>query len=178
MQTNNAFIGSKIRKVGENLSAQVAKVLREHSSEIDPRAIPVLNILNSKGNASISELGDQIGFTHPAIIQLVTKLERDKIVISNKSISDKRLTILELTSKGKEIFKKLEPVIADIDEIIESMLIDIDMNLPFSLLQLDVALKSGVLIKKLKEKTTQKAMNEVSIVPYKKKYKTQFKTFK
>lgn len=175
MQTNNAFISSKIRKIGENLSAQTAKVLKSYSAEIDTRALPILSYLYAKGNASISELGDQIGFTHPAIIQLVSKLEKEKFVTINKSTSDKRITILELTSKGKDAFKNIEPVIADLDEIIESIINDIDPNLSFALLQLDKSLKDGLLLKRMNEKLKQQAINEAVIVPYKKKYKSDFK---
>ena len=175
MQTTNAFLGSRIRKTGETLSAQVVKILKEHTSGIDPRAISVLNILNSKGSSSISEIADLVGFTHPAVIQLVNKLEKDKVITINKSKSDKRLTILELTQKGKDIVKKLEPVISDIDEVIESMLSEIDVNLLYALSILDKSVKERLFLKKLKEKMKQKAMNEAVIVPYKKKYKTDFK---
>ena len=175
MQINNAFLGSRIRKTGVILSTQVLKILKEHMPEAEPRAIPILNVLNNKGSSSISEIADSVGFTHPAVIQLVNRLGKDKIIKINKSKFDKRLTILELTPKGKDIFKNIEPVLLDIDEVIESMLSDIDVNLPYLLSKLEKAVKEGLLLKKVDDRTKQKSMNEVLIIPYKKKYKSDFK---
>jgi len=175
MQFNNAFLGTRIRKTGEILSAQVAKILGEYSPGIDPRAIPILNILNTRSSRSITEIANSIGFTHPAVIQLVSHLVRDKLVTTSKSTSDKRLTILDLTPKGRSTFEKLEPVISVMSETVESIIDEIDANMLFSLGQMDKYVKDGMLLERMKEKSKQQAMEKVSIVSYKKKYKSDFR---
>lgn len=175
MQNNVAFLCTRIRKTGEILSAQVAKILKEYSAGINPRAIPVLNILYEKGSTSITEIADSIGFTHPAVIQLANQLARDKIITMNKTNSDRRLTILELTKKGRNAFEKLKPVISEMSDTIESIMDEIDENMLFSLEQLEKHVKKNTLLKEMNEKLKQKAMEKVSIISYRKKYKTDFR---
>lgn len=175
MQINNAFLGSKIRKTGETLSAQVVKILKVDSSGINPRVVPVLNILYEKGSTSITEIADLIGCTHPAVIQLVNQLIKDNLVKISKSTSDRRLTILRLTPKGRSAYEKLEPVISEINETIESVMDEIDANMLFSLAQLNKYVKDGTFLKRMKEKSKEQEMEKVLIVPYRKKYKTYFK---
>ena len=175
MQVSTAFLGSKIRKTGEILSTQVTEILKEHSVKLNPRAIPVINILYEKGSISITEIADSVGFTHPAIIQLVNPLIKDKLVNLRKSNSDKRLTILELTQKGRNAFERLEPVIYEISETIESMMDEIDANMIFSLEQLEKYVKGNTLLKRMNEKSKEYAMEKVSIVTYRKKYKGDFR---
>ena len=174
MFDDELLMGAKIKKIGEGLSAQIAKILSLQNIEFEPRALPLIVILNAKGFASITEIGNLLGWTHPAVVQLVNKLSKAGFISQKKSIDDKRMTILELTKKGKSEYGRIEPFRAEIRSAIQSILNDIDVNLSYSILKLNKAVKDQILVHGVKERLKQNEMREVIIVPYKRKYKSDF----
>ncbi|WP_037288173.1 MarR family winged helix-turn-helix transcriptional regulator [Saccharibacillus sacchari] len=66
----------------------------------------VLMFLYQKDGLSVTELAEAIGRTQPTVTVLVNKLEKLGYVKRVKSQTDQRVTLIALTSKGRE----LEPI--------------------------------------------------------------------
>jgi DNA-binding MarR family transcriptional regulator/GNAT superfamily N-acetyltransferase len=171
---NELFFGIRLKKAGEMLSSQVARILSDEKIEFEPRGIYLLIILRKRAQASIKEIADLLGMTHPAIVQMVNSLKNIGLITQRKSVDDKRITLIELNEKGKEELNRIKPVLAEIEHAVESISYEIDANLRYSLSKLSEALKSKLLLQKVNEGLKQKAIKEINIVPYNRKYKSDF----
>jgi DNA-binding MarR family transcriptional regulator/ribosomal protein S18 acetylase RimI-like enzyme len=171
---NGLFFGIKLKKTGEMLSSQVAQILSDRKIEFEPRGIYLLTILKGKEQASIKEIAAILGMTHPAIVQMVNSLNNFGLIAQSKSVDDKRITLIKLTEKGKEELNRIEPVLTEIEYAVESVINEIDVNLKYSLSKLSEAVKSKLLILKVNEELKRKSIDEVNIVPYNRKYKSDF----
>ncbi len=171
---DDLFFGIRLKKTGKMLSSQVAQILSDKKIEFEPRGIYLLIILKKKEQASIKEIAAILGMTHPAIVQMVNSLNNFGLITQSKSVDDKRITLIKLTEKGKEELNRIKPVLTEIENVVESIIIEIDVNLKYSLSKLSEVVKSKLLILKVNEGLRQKAIEEVNIVPYNKKYKSDF----
>jgi DNA-binding MarR family transcriptional regulator/ribosomal protein S18 acetylase RimI-like enzyme len=171
---NELFLGIRLRKTGEMLSSQIAKILSDKKIEFEPRGIYLLIILWKRTQASIKEIATLLGMTHPAIVQMVNSLNSIGLITQSKSVDDKRITLIELTEKGKEELNRIKPVLTEIELAVESISNEIDANLKYWLSKLNEAVKSKLLLQKVNEGLKQKAIQEINIVPYSRKYKSDF----
>lgn len=171
---NELFFGIRLKKTGEMLSSQVAQILSDNKIEFEPRGIYLLIVLKEKEQSSIKEIAAILGMTHPAIVQMVNSLKNIGLIAQNKSVDDKRITLIKLTEKGKEELNKIKPVLTEIKYAVESIINEIDMNLKYSLSKISEAVKSKLLILKVNDGLKQKFIDEVNIVPYNRKYKYDF----
>ena len=171
---NKLFFGIRLKRTGEMISSQVAQILSDKKIEFEPRGIYLLIILKEKGKASIKEIAAILGMTHPAIVQIVNSLNNTELITQNKSFDDKRITLIELTEKGKEELNRIKPVLTEIEYAVESISNEIDVNMKYSLSKLNEAVKSKLLILKVNEGLKQKALKEINIVQYNRKYKSDF----
>jgi len=168
------FFGIRLKKTGEMLSSQISEILSDKKIEFEPRGIYLLIILKEKEQASIKEIAAILGMTHPAIVQMVNSLNNIGMITQSKSVDDKRITLIKLTAKGKEELNRINPVLTEIESTVESIINEIDANLKYSLSKLSEAVKSKMLTMKVNEGLKHKSIDEVNIVPYKRKYKSDF----
>jgi DNA-binding MarR family transcriptional regulator/GNAT superfamily N-acetyltransferase len=174
MIENMIIFARKLKKMGEALTAQIAKILAQQNIEFEPRAVYILMMLNWGEPKTISETASLLGMTHPAVVQLVNHLVKLELIVQSKSGGDKRKTFIQLTEKGKDALKSIEPVLDEINKSIESMVNEIDPGLNYSLLRLEETVGEEVLLKNVHSKLREKEINEVRIVPFHKKYKDYF----
>ena len=171
---NKLFFGIRLKKTGEMLSSQITRILCESKIEFEPRGIYPLVILNEKTKASIKEIADILGMTHPAIVQVVNSLNNKGLIIQRKSTEDKRKTLIELTEKGKKELDRIKPVLNEVELAVESIINEKDTNLTYLLSKLNDAVTGKILLQMVNEASKQKAIREINIVPYQGKYKSEF----
>ena len=171
---NDLFFGICLKKTGEMLSSQVARILSDEKNKFEPRGIYPLIILGERSQASIKEIADLLGMTHPAIVQMVNSLRNIGLITQRKSVDDKRITLIELTEKGKEEFNRIKSVLTEIEQAVASISNEIDANMKYSLSKLSEVVKNKLLLQKVNEGLMQKAIQEINIIPYSRKYKLNF----
>ena len=86
---NELFFGIWLKKTGEMLSSQVTRILSDNKIEFEPRGIYLLIILRERIQASIKEIANLLGMTHPAIVQIVNSLNSIGLITQSKSVDDK-----------------------------------------------------------------------------------------
>ena len=160
--------------MGEALTAQVAKILVQQNIEFEPRALYILMLLKEVELKSISETAVLLGMTHPAVVQLVNHLVSVDLIIQSKSDMDKRKTLIQLTEKGKNTLKSIEPVLVEINNSINSMMNEIDPGLEYALSRLDEKIGKKALLSNVLANLKAKEIEEVRIVSFRKKYKDDF----
>ena len=171
LTTGSLLLGTRLKKIGENLTSQVGKICKDHNVNVETRWIPVISALNEKGELSVQSLADYLGVSHPAVVQLTNQLLQKELVKTEKLIADKRVTIITITESGREKFELLKPVLNEIELSINSLLSETGYDMMDVLSKLENSLSSEKLIKNISEKIKEKQLQNVRIVPYQKKYK-------
>lgn len=174
MLDTDILFGVKLKKISESISSQIAKLLIQQNVEFEPRALPVLLVLKEKESVNINEIAAILGMTHPAIVQIANHLYKVGFIKQNKSVIDKRITLLELTEKGIRNLTLLEPLIVGIRDTIRSIINEIDINLNYSMSKLSKTIGNNFLMNRVLDELRQKELKEITIVPFKGKYKSDF----
>ena len=102
------------------VNSYFAKVLNENISKfgLNLTDFSVLDLLFQKGEQTTQKIGEKMLITSGSITYIVNKLEKMGLICRNKSETDKRITYIKLTKKGREtIFELLPLQIEKINEI-------------------------------------------------------------
>ena len=102
------------------VNSYFAKVLNENISKfgLNLTDFSVLDLLFQKGEQTTQKIGEKMLITSGSITYIVNKLEKMELICRNKSETDKRITYIKLTKKGrKTIFELLPLQIEKINEI-------------------------------------------------------------
>ncbi|MEJ8305233.1 MarR family transcriptional regulator [Saccharibacillus sacchari] len=102
-----------ISRINDQAQKLITTELEQQGIEgIVPSHGGVLMFLYRQDGLSVTELAEAIGRTQPTVTVLVNKLEKLGYVKRVKSRSDQRVTLIALTSKGRE----LEPVFRSVSD--------------------------------------------------------------
>jgi len=74
----------------------------------DPRSLGVLRVLASREPNSQQEIAHLFGVDRTTMVALIDALENAELVSRHASIDDRRRNVIELTSKGSDIFAQAE----------------------------------------------------------------------
>ena len=102
------------------VNSYFTKVLNENISkfELNLTDFSVLDLLFQKGEQTTQKIGEKMLITSGSITYIINKLEKMELICRNKSETDKRITYIKLTKKGRETLFELLPLqIEKINEI-------------------------------------------------------------
>lgn len=107
---------------------RITEMMPELPEKMKPRHIHVIDVIYvntlEKGTTRVSDVSKRLNITTPSVTKLINELEERKIVVKVNPSDDKRITLLELTEKGKNYYLKyvkeyhehLAQLIENIDE--------------------------------------------------------------
>jgi len=114
-------LASRLIRLGELIRRDVAKLYREYGIDWEPKWSPVLLILMDKAPMGVSELADELGYTHPSVIALVKEMEAKKLVRSSADKADGRRRLLQLTPKALAAKAALDPICALMNAVVKDI---------------------------------------------------------
>lgn len=103
-------ISTRLQRLSEQLRKDGALVYKSFDIDFEPKWFPVIYTLHVKEMLSVVEIASEIGYSHPSTISLLKELEKLKIISSKKDKLDERKRLIVLTTKGKELVVKMQPV--------------------------------------------------------------------
>jgi DNA-binding MarR family transcriptional regulator len=65
--------------------------------------LTVIKMLEELGDMSLSELSDKIRAQNSTVTGIVDRMEREALVVRNRSVEDRRVVHIRLTDKGKKV---------------------------------------------------------------------------
>ena len=169
-----AFV-SRMRRLAETVNAQAGAVYRQYGLDFDPKCFPVFWLLSETGPMNITEIADQLGFSHPAIIQLARQLEQEGLITSEKSATDGRKRILRLSEKGQERQPDFRQVWDYIRSVNTKLLSEQRHNLLWALEELETALAEKDYLSRFSAYLKERQQEEVTILEYQPAFAGAFK---
>lgn len=103
-------ISTRLHRLSEQLRKDGAMIYKAFGIDFELKWFPVIFTIYKKETASVVEIANEIGYTHPSTITLLKELEKLKILEWKKDISDERKRLFLLTAKGIELVEKMKHV--------------------------------------------------------------------
>lgn len=168
-------LGSRLRRLGDVLMSDAEKIYPLYDVDIDPRWFPVFYMLTVKESASITELANDIGQTHPAVSQVVRSMLKNHVVETQKCSEDARVNKVTLTAKGRSIAEKLSPQCEDVDTAIGDIFSAADSHLWSELDAIEHEIEKQSVYERVQALHKTRERSHVQIVAYEPKYQNAFK---
>lgn len=168
-------ISIRLIRLGEYFRKEVGLVYKNQQIDFEPKWFAVVSTLHYKGSASINEIADEIGLSHPAIIGLVKELEAQKLLKSIRHETDSRKRMIELTEKAKTLIKRMEPIWRDITISIEQLMKECNSNLMMAMMETEALVKKKAFSERVKQNIQAREIEDVLILDYNGKLKNHFK---
>jgi len=115
------ILGSRLRRMSEYFLSEVNKVYQTSGLPFEAGWFPLFYILAREDRVSIRQVADELMTSHSAISQLVTKLKEKELITSFESPEDKRIQLIGLSEKGKQLSHLLRPIWKRISKSMEDM---------------------------------------------------------
>ena len=128
-QVGKLALGTRLRRLSEKLTEDAAKIYTLYEVPLDPKWFPVFYVLSHKKEASITEIAQIIGHSHPSVSQIVKEMKKKGLAVSDKSAEDARVNVAKLSDKGKQLIPKIEKQYLDVTQAVEDLLSETQYDL-------------------------------------------------
>lgn len=120
-QAGFLVLGSRLRRLGDNLINDVNTVYRNHNIDFDASWFPIFYILSVEKEVSINEIANELKISHSAVSQMVKSLTDKGYLKSRLSSVDARQKAISFTVKGSRLFSKIQPVWKALQQAMEEL---------------------------------------------------------
>ncbi|AZA83494.1 MarR family transcriptional regulator [Chryseobacterium lactis] len=103
-------ISTRLHRLSEQLRKDGAMIYKAFGIDFELKWFPVIFTIYQKEVASVVEIANEIGYTHPSTITLLKELEKQELIQWEKDKQDERKRLFKLTMKGRELIGKMKPV--------------------------------------------------------------------
>ena len=99
---------ARIKRLSDQLLSSARKVYQHEQIDIEPNWHLVFLLLKKEGKLTVTEMAQQLRFSHPAVIKIVKKMKDNGYLNSSADKHDSRRQLIGLTAKSKRILPLLE----------------------------------------------------------------------
>ena len=182
-QLGEVALGSRLKRLSDRWAKDAKSFYEMNGLDFEPRWFPVFYTLTLPDSTtasiaaklSIGELSEQVGQTHPAVIQFVKELEQGGWVISEKCGRDARRRLISLSPKSLEklpVFRLLWGIVSEeILKIIKQQ----KNNMLFALEEMEEILDRENYPQNLANNLKIKQLDMIEILDYIPQYQQDFK---
>ncbi len=167
-------LGTRFRILTDKLLQDVDKVYKSLDVDFEPRWFTVFYLINQRESISVTEIANELGYTQPAVTQILNILIHKGLVKSVKEKEDSRKKILTITPKGKKLFDTLKPVWQIIESTVKEFFLSTGYDILTVLDKIETGLSENDIYTRIEEKLKVLRENGVEIIPYEERYKNYF----
>ena len=99
------FLGSRLKRLAEQMQADVTLVAQRAGLAIQPGQYPVLAALDEYGPLTVGELAQSMRISQPAITRNVERLVDAGLIEARRSDADRRQKIVSLSAAGRRMLE-------------------------------------------------------------------------
>jgi GNAT superfamily N-acetyltransferase/DNA-binding MarR family transcriptional regulator len=173
-QVGKLALGSRLRRLSERLTEDAAQIYALYEVEFDPKWFPVFYVLSHQPAASITEIAQQIGHSHPSVSQIVKEMGKAGLVQIEKG-SDARVSVVSLSAAGRQLIPALEQQYEDVTEAVEALLAESQYDLWNAIAAVEFLLSENSLLNRVKQLRKQREGRQVEIIDYTPEFHDDFR---
>ena len=174
-QTGKMALGSRLRRLSERLMEDAAKIYALYEVGLDPKWFPAFYVLSHQEAASITEIAQIIGHSHPSVSQIVKEMKRNGLVIIDKSAQDARVSVVRLSDNGKHLIPKIEKQYLDVNQAVEGLLSETQYDLWKAVEEAEFLLTEKSFFNRVQEIRKVRECQQVEIINYSPEFHDDFK---
>ncbi|AZI26979.1 GNAT family N-acetyltransferase [Pedobacter sp. G11] len=175
-QTGKVAIGSRLRMLTDKVTEDAAKIYQLYDIDVQPKWFPIFYSLSKGEEITITELAKNIGHSHPSVSKMIGEMLKKGYVAERKDRLDGRRNVISLSSKGKEIYSKIDNQLIDVAAAIEDLSAQTQNKLWEAIEEWEFLLEQKTLLRRVMEKKKERDSLKVNIVDYAPAYKQAFKS--
>jgi len=108
------IVGTRLKRLSDRFLHEIAAMYRTLEIPFEVSWFPLFYLLNRKDCISVTEIAKELKITHSAVSQLVTTIEKKKLITFIQDENDKRRRLISFSDEGRSLMKELEPIWAAI----------------------------------------------------------------
>ena len=174
-QAGKLTLGSRLRRLSEMLTEDAAKVYDLYEVPLDPKWFPAFYVLSHQEEASITEIAQIIGHSHPSVSRIVKEMKKKGLVITNKSAEDARINIVKLSNTGKKLIPKIEKQYLDVTKAVDDLLSKTQHDLWKAVEEVEFLLADKNLFDRVREVRKIREGQQIEIIDYSSEYQDEFR---
>lgn len=174
-QIGKVALGTRLRRLSERLTEDAAKVYRLYNVALDPKWFPVFYVLSQQEIASITEIAQIIGHSHPSVSQIVKEMSKNGLTTTRKDSTDARVSIVQLSDVGRQLIPKLEKQYLDVTQTVEELLSETQHDLWKAIEETEFLLAQKSFFDRVQAARKIRERQQVEIVDYLPKFHDDFK---
>jgi DNA-binding MarR family transcriptional regulator/N-acetylglutamate synthase-like GNAT family acetyltransferase len=167
-------LASRMKRIVESLNSDMREIYLVRQINFEPLLMPVMKLLQQKGELTINEIADHLKLSQPAVTQFCSILQSKKYIDVKTDQLDKRKRIVGISEQGHKIAQELIPVWNAVDSSVNTMMSASKHNLLKSLEDFESEYNSKTLKARVLEKVSEISF-PVAIIDYQERYKKSFK---
>lgn len=174
-QAGTLALGSRLRRLSGRLTEDASKILDLYEVDIHPKYFPVFYVLSHTEEASIAEIAQIIGHSHPSVSQIVKQMGKRGLVTTHKRASDARVNVVTLSPTGKQLIPKIEQQYVDVEKAVEELLSETQNNLWKAIEEAEFVLADKSLLNRVRDIRKAREQRQIQIVDYSPAFHDDFK---
>lgn len=103
-------LDSRLKRISDRMSHDVRKFYKEFGIDVEPNWYLVFMLLQRKGEISITDIAEPLGYSHPSVVVIVKKMTEKGYLVIKKDDTDKRKQIISLSQKALDMLPHLERI--------------------------------------------------------------------
>lgn len=174
-QTGKMALGSRLRRLSERFMEDAANIYALYEVALDPKWFPVFYVLSHQEEASITEIAQIIGHSHPSVSQIVKEMKAQGVAITDKSTKDARVNVARLSNTGKQLIPKIEKQYLDVTRAVEDLLSEAQSDLWKAIGEVEFLLNEKRFFNRVRAIRKARECQQVEIIDYSPEFLEDFK---
>lgn len=113
-------LGSRLRRLSENLMRDVRQLYQEEGVDFHPRWFPLFRLLEREQELSVGEAADRLGDWQPSVSLFARQMRQAGWIESRKDPGDQRRSLLSLSPEGQRLSQTLRPLWRRLEAILDA----------------------------------------------------------
>ena len=163
-------LGSRMKRIFDRLAQEGTQIYECAGLDFKPTWFPAFVALRRESPLAMGQLADRVHVSHVAVNQVLKELASKGLVRLKPSKTDRRVRLVELTTKGTSLAEEAERVWPVIRTVLEEAVEESERPLVEALNRFEAVLDRQSFSKRFKE-----AWNDgIEIIPFEAQYRSEF----
>ena len=110
MDLGSIAVTTRLKRVSDALLHDGKRMYRELGMDIEPNWFVVFKLLQKRGPATVTEIAEALGFSHPSVITIANKMQKAGYIDEERGKDDSRKRVLSLSDKAIKKMPEFETV--------------------------------------------------------------------
>lgn len=101
---------TRLKRLSDNMIHDGRRMYRDLGMDIEPNWYAIFKLLGKRGAMTITEIADELGFSHPSVVNMINKMSIAGYLEAGESDGDNRKRIMRLSAKAIDKMPEFEKI--------------------------------------------------------------------